>query len=113
MIPLPQVKGKRYGVMGLGRSGRASAAALVAGGADVLAWDDKAETAPAGSARHDFGEGDWPAMAGIVWSPGIPFLHRTPHPIAVRAAAENCPLLSDIDLLADAGTGPGPVRHSG
>lgn len=113
MIPLPQVKGKRYGVMGLGRSGRASAAALVAGGADVLAWDDKAETAPAGSARHDFGEGDWPAMAGIVWSPGIPFLHRTPHPIAVRAAAENCPLLSDIDLLADAGTGATLVGITG
>ena len=43
MIPLPQVSGKRYGVIGLGKSGRAAIAALRAGGAEVLAWDDKVE----------------------------------------------------------------------
>lgn len=117
MIPLPQTKGKRYGVMGLGKSGRAAASALLAGGADVLAWDDtwddKADAVPAGAARHDFRAGAWPAMQGLVWSPGIPFLHPTPHPVAVRAAREGCPLLCDIDLLADADTGAALVGITG
>ena len=113
MIPLPQTKGKRYGVMGLGKSGRAAAAALLASGADVLAWDDKADAVPEGAARHDFRAGAWPAMQGLVWSPGIPFLHPTPHPVAVRAAREKCPLVSDIDLLAEAGTGATLVGITG
>ena len=113
MIPLPQTKGKRYGVIGLGRSGRASAAALAASGADVLAWDDKAETVPAGATRHDFRDGEWPAVEGLVWSPGIPFLHPQPHPAAARAAALGCRLISDIDLLAEAETGTALVGITG
>lgn len=104
MIPLPQTAGKRYGVMGLGRSGLASARALVASGAEVLAWDDRADSVPEGSLRHDFREGAWPErLEGIVWSPGIPFLHRTPNAVARRAMAEGCPLVADMDLLAAAG----------
>ncbi len=113
MIPLPQTKGQRYGVMGLGKSGRAAAAALLASGAEVLAWDDKADAVPDGAKRHDFRVGAWPAMAGLVWSPGIPFLHPSPHPVAVRAAAQGCPLVCDIDLLADAGTGANLVGITG
>lgn len=104
MIPLPQVAGKRYGVVGLGKSGRAAVAALLAGGARVLAYDDKLEAVPEGALRHDFRSGNWPALEGLVWSPGIPFLHPQPHPAALRARAERCPLVSDIDLLADSGT---------
>ena len=104
MIPLPQVSGKRYGVVGLGKSGRASVAALLAGGASVLAWDDKVETVPDGAVRHDFRSGGWPALEGLVWSPGVPFLHPMPHAAAVRARAAGCPLVCDIDLLAGSGT---------
>ena len=104
MSPLPQVSGKRYGVIGLGKSGRAAIAALHAGGAEVLAWDDKVEAMPEGAARHDFRSGDWPAIEGLVWSPGVPFLYPDPNPVAVRARAEGCPLVCDIDLLAGSGT---------
>lgn len=104
MIPLPQVSGKRYGVVGLGKSGRAAIAALHAGGAEVLAWDDMVEAMPEGAVRQDFRTGDWPALDGLVWSPGIPFLHPSPHAAAVRARAEHCPLVCDIDLLAGSGT---------
>lgn len=104
MIPLPQVKGKRYGVVGLGKSGRAAVAALLAGGAEALVWDDTVGAVPEGALRHDFRTGDWPAVEGLVWSPGIPFLHPVPHPAAVRARAHDCPLVCDIDLLADSGT---------
>lgn len=104
MIPLPQVSGMRYGVIGLGKSGRAAIAALRAGGAEVLAWDDKVEAIPEGAMRHDFRSGAWPSMAGLVWSPGIPFLHPIPNPVAVQARAEGCPLVCDVDLLAHSGT---------
>ena len=104
MIPLPQVNGKRYGVVGLGKSGRAAVNALLASGAEVLAWDDKIETVPEGAARHDFRSDDWPAVEGLVWSPGIPFSHPRPHPAAIRAKAAGCPLICDVDLLAESGT---------
>ncbi|MCA8929957.1 MAG: UDP-N-acetylmuramoyl-L-alanine--D-glutamate ligase [Alphaproteobacteria bacterium] len=113
MIPLPQTRGKRFGVMGLGKSGRAAARALAASGAEVLAWDDKADTVPEGSQRHDFAQGPWPALEGMVWSPGIPFEHPAPHAVAVRAVREGCPLVCDIDLLAEAGTGATLVGVTG
>lgn len=113
MIPLPQTKGKRYGVMGLGRSGRAAAHALVASGAEVFVWDDRDASVPDGAVRHDFGRDDWPTLAGMVWSPGIPFLHPKPHAVAIRAATAGCPLLSDIDLLAAAGIGATLVGVTG
>jgi UDP-N-acetylmuramoylalanine--D-glutamate ligase len=102
MIPLPHTKGKRYGVVGLGKSGRASASALVAAGADVLVWDDRIEVVPEGAIRHNFLEGPWPELEGLVWSPGIPFLHPAPHPIAARARHEGSRLVCDIELLAQA-----------
>ena len=40
MIPVPFLKGKRVLVMGLGKSGTATARALLAAGAGVMAWDD-------------------------------------------------------------------------
>ena len=44
MIPVLGVENQTIAVLGLGRSGRATAAALAAGGARVVAWDDSAET---------------------------------------------------------------------
>ena len=70
MIPLPQAKGQRYGVIGLGKSGRAAASALLASGAEGLVWDDRSANVPDGAERHDFANGPWPTMAGLVWSPG-------------------------------------------
>ena len=44
MIPVQGVQNQTIAVLGLGRSGRATAAALREGGATVVAWDDSAET---------------------------------------------------------------------
>ena len=41
MIPLTSFAGQKFAVFGLGASGRASAEALRAGGAEVEAWDDQ------------------------------------------------------------------------
>ena len=42
MITSSAWSGKKYAVYGLGRSGRATVEALLASGAEVLAWDDRA-----------------------------------------------------------------------
>ena len=42
MIPVQGYEGKNVGVLGLGRSGLATARALVAGGATPICWDDNA-----------------------------------------------------------------------
>ncbi|MDE1973551.1 MAG: UDP-N-acetylmuramoyl-L-alanine--D-glutamate ligase, partial [Hyphomicrobiales bacterium] len=44
MIPVTTFAGQRVAVFGLGGSGLASASALVAGGADVVAYDDDAQS---------------------------------------------------------------------
>ena len=56
MIDLRHLKGKRYAVMGLAKSGLATAKALMAAGVEVLAWDDD-EKAPCGGAAPAF---RWP-----------------------------------------------------
>ena len=43
MIPVKDYKGAKVAVLGLGRSGLATAAALRAGGAEPLLWDDSPE----------------------------------------------------------------------
>ncbi|MGC1448189.1 MAG: UDP-N-acetylmuramoyl-L-alanine--D-glutamate ligase, partial [Xanthobacteraceae bacterium] len=40
MIPVTTFKGKKVAVFGLGGSGLSSASALLAGGADVVGYDD-------------------------------------------------------------------------
>jgi UDP-N-acetylmuramoylalanine--D-glutamate ligase len=46
MIDLSLLSGRKIAVLGLGRSGNAAAKALLAGGAEVLAWDDSPAARP-------------------------------------------------------------------
>jgi UDP-N-acetylmuramoylalanine--D-glutamate ligase len=43
MITSPAFRGRRYAVLGLARSGLATVGALVASGAEVVAWDEREE----------------------------------------------------------------------
>ncbi len=99
MIPLPAYRGAEVGVMGLGRSGRAAAAAFAAAGAHLHVWDDRKELC------REFGEAqpfDPSGLDRLVWSPGIPHLHPRPHPLAVRADAASVRPVADISLLVEA-----------
>ena len=49
MIVVSEYAGKRVAVLGLARSGLAAIASLVAGGASVVAWDDKPAAREAGA----------------------------------------------------------------
>jgi UDP-N-acetylmuramoylalanine--D-glutamate ligase len=94
-------RGKRYAVLGLARSGLATVDALVASGADVVAWDsnEAARAKAAGAKLADPVEIDLTDFAGIAVSPGVPL---NTHPIALKAATAHVPVIGDIELFAEA-----------
>lgn len=114
MISVPSLSGKNVVVMGLGKSGTATARALAAIGAHVTAWDD-GEAARKAAAEAGVtvvepkleGPGGDAAIDLVVWSPGIPHTHPTEkaHPMAARVRAAGIPLVCDVELLARAKPG--------
>ena len=102
MITSPAWKDTKYAVLGLARSGRATVEALLAAGADVLVWDDRAEAREPYNGRCAIGdplEADLSGYAGVVVSPGVPL---NTHPIARHAANFGVPVIGDIELFAQA-----------
>ncbi len=102
MITSDAFRGKRYAVLGLARSGLATVAALVASGAEVLAWDEREEAramVPEGVTLADLLATDLSGYDGVVVSPGVP-INR--HPIAGHARVTGVPLIGDIELFAQA-----------
>lgn len=104
MIPVQGFSGKTVAVLGLGRSGLAAVAALQAGGANVVVWDDApdAETKAgnAGVTLKDLTKhGAFRDIACLITSPGIAHLYPAPHPAIARAMAEGCPVDNDIGLF--------------
>jgi UDP-N-acetylmuramoylalanine--D-glutamate ligase len=94
--------GKKYAVYGLARSGLATAAALVASGAEVVAWDVKEEAradAPSGARVENLDEADLSQFDSLVVTPGLP-LNR--HPIAQLARDAGIEIIGDIELFARA-----------
>lgn len=108
MIPLTHYQNKKIGVFGLGLSGQATIGALLAGGAEVWAWDDKAESVILAQAAHnqakyyDFGEWPWKQIEMLVLSPGVPLNYPQPHLVVKAAAIHGCRIVGDIELLAEA-----------
>ncbi|EYD75246.1 UDP-N-acetylmuramoylalanine--D-glutamate ligase [Rubellimicrobium mesophilum DSM 19309] len=91
-------------VLGLGRSGLATARALRAGGADVVAWDDGApareKAEGEGIELRDLSKAKaWEGVALLVTSPGIPHLYPKPHPAIAAARAAGVPVDNDIGLF--------------
>ncbi len=104
MIPVTGFAGRKVAVLGLGRSGLATAAALAAGGATPLLWDDSPEArskAEAGGhvltdlTRHAALDG----VAALITSPGIPHHFPAPNPIIARAIEAGIPVDNDIGLF--------------
>ena len=104
MIPVQGFAGLKVAVLGLGRSGLATARALVAGEAVPLLWDDSPEARAKAEAegfictdltRHAALEG----VAALVTSPGIPHLYPVPHKVIARALELGIPVDNDIGLF--------------
>ncbi len=104
MIPVQGFEGRRVAVLGLGRSGLATARALQAGGAVPCLWDDAPEAREkaeaAGFALTDLTRADaWEGAACLVVSPGIPHLYPEPNRLVARAMAAGVPIDNDIGLF--------------
>src|ERR1700674_5907320 len=103
MIPVTTFAGKRVAVFGLGGSGLVAASALLAGGADVVGWDDSparvAHAASAGIPTADLREIDWSRIAALVLAPGVPLTHPAPHWSVGLARAMAVEVIGDIELF--------------
>jgi UDP-N-acetylmuramoylalanine--D-glutamate ligase len=104
MISVVGYTGQKVAVLGLGRSGLATAAALQAGGAEPLLWDDSPEArATAEAAGHVLTDltrqSALDGVAALITSPGIPHLFPAPHPVIGRAMAAGIPVDNDIGLF--------------
>ena len=114
MIPVSAFSGRRVAVFGLGRTGRAAARALEAGGAQVSAWDDNEATREAAAAEgvtlDDLNKRDWGDIAALVLSPGVPLTHPKPHRMVELARAVGAPVIGDMELFALALKGAEDVK---
>jgi UDP-N-acetylmuramoylalanine--D-glutamate ligase len=104
MIEVDAFQGRRVAVFGLARSGLTAARALIAGGAQVICWDDShnAREIAAGEGLDlaDLRLTDWSALAALVLAPGVPLTHPAPHWTVEMAAAAGVPVIGDIELFA-------------
>lgn len=103
MITARAWAGRHYAVLGLARSGLATVAALIASGASVTAWDDRAdarnEAGRLGATLTDPAQWKWQDIDAVVVSPGVPI---NTHAVGVAARQAGVPIIGDIELFAQA-----------
>ncbi len=111
MIPVKGFSGQKVAVLGLGRSGLATARALRAGGAEAICWDDNPATRETAEGegfqcldlrRH----GAFDEIATLIVSPGIPHLYPQPNPVVAAALEAGVPVDNDIGLFFRSFAGP-------
>jgi UDP-N-acetylmuramoylalanine--D-glutamate ligase len=103
VTPITTFAGRKVAVFGLGGSGLVSASALLAGGADVVAFDDDAASVAkanaAGIPTADLRGIDWSRMAALVLAPGVPLTHPQPHWTVALATAAGVEIIGDVELF--------------
>ncbi|WP_232630805.1 UDP-N-acetylmuramoyl-L-alanine--D-glutamate ligase [Methylobacterium sp. Leaf118] len=103
MTPATTFAGQKVALFGLGGSGLATVRALLAGGADVLAWDDSTSSRDRareqGVTVSDLRDADWSGFSALILAPGVPLTHPEPHwtvPLAKGAGVE---IIGDIEIF--------------
>ncbi len=103
MTPVTVFAGKTVAVFGLGGSGLASCRALVAGGANVIAFDDNEKSIAAAKAAgfntQDLRQADWTKIGALVLAPGVPLTHPKPHWSVDLAKAASVEIIGDVELF--------------
>ncbi|MEQ9693728.1 UDP-N-acetylmuramoyl-L-alanine--D-glutamate ligase [Shimia sp. SDUM112013] len=104
MIPVRGFDKHKVAVLGLGRSGLATARALRAGGAEAICWDDN-PAARAKAETEGFTCADltrqraFDGIATLIVSPGIPHLYPVPNLVVAAALEAGVPIDNDIGLF--------------
>ncbi len=103
MTPITSFAGRTVAVFGLGGSGLASAQALAAGGARVIAFDDNAKSIAkakdAGIETADLRTIDWSKVSSLLLAPGVPLTHPEPHWTVMLAQQAGVEVIGDIELF--------------
>jgi UDP-N-acetylmuramoylalanine--D-glutamate ligase len=103
VIPITTFAGKKVAVFGLGGSGLVVGSALLAGGADVVGFDDSIESvakaSAAGIPTADLHDVDWSRIAALVLAPGVPLTHPKPHWSVDLARKASVEVIGDIELF--------------
>ena len=103
MTPITVLSGKKVAVFGLGGSGLVSCSALLAGGADVVAFDDDPATvtkaSAAGIPTADLRTINWSRVAAFVLAPGVPLTHPQPHWTVTLAKDAGVEVIGDVELF--------------
>ncbi|MCA6299770.1 MAG: UDP-N-acetylmuramoyl-L-alanine--D-glutamate ligase [Phenylobacterium sp.] len=104
MIPVRGFEGKTVAVFGLARTGLAAARALMAGGAEVAVWDERAQGLASAQAEGleivDLSVAEWSRFDALMLSPGVPLTHPEPHWTVRMARQAGVEILGDIELFA-------------
>jgi len=103
MITARNVKNTNYAILGLGRSGLSAAAALNAGGANVLCLDDNINNL---KIAEDLGftctvadKINWSEIDVLLVSPGVPHHYPKPHSVVSKAIENGVAIDNDIGLF--------------
>lgn len=103
MIAVSTFNKQKVALFGLGGSGLVTARALVAGGADVVAFDDNpdsvAKAASEGIPTADLRTIDWTKLSAFILAPGVPLTHPKPHWTVDLARAANVEVIGDVELF--------------
>ncbi|SOE11025.1 UDP-N-acetylmuramoylalanine--D-glutamate ligase [Hoeflea halophila] len=103
MIPASTFRGQRVALFGLGGSGLATAKSLVAGGAELTAWDDNPAQVEAASKAGipvgDLRDMDWASVGTLVLAPGVPLTHPKPHWTVDLATSHGVEIIGDIEIF--------------
>ena len=104
MIASTTFDGRKVALFGLGGSGLATARSLVAGGAEVVCFDDnqsRVEQADSeGFSTADLRNLDWSDISALVLAPGVPLTHPLPHWSVDLARDAGVEIIGDIELFS-------------
>lgn len=103
MIAASTFRGRRVALFGLGGSGLATAKSLVAGGAEIFAWDDNPAQVEVARAADipvaDLRDLDWTSLDTLVLAPGVPLTHPKPHWTAELANSHGVEIIGDVEIF--------------
>jgi UDP-N-acetylmuramoylalanine--D-glutamate ligase len=104
MIAAHSFSGRTVAVFGLARTGLGAVKSLIAGDAQVIAWDDNSTARDAGGIEGaeivPWREWPWEKIAALILSPGVPLTHPKPHEVVSHAKQAGVAVIGDVELFA-------------